>query len=275
LGWIVFAQGGNHGTRLDRSNRQLIEELPMSLYDQPVRVLLATMIDEFKSSNRQQFDNTNAIDWFAERYPRIKESTIRAHLRRFSVNDPSRHHYHPRPGEDLLIKLSPTNYRMFDPDRDPPGTSPPILPDMDDEESADGVQKLDSEFAYERDLQHYLAKNLHAIEPGLQLWKDDDGSIDGIEFDVGGRRIDILAVDKNNDLVVIELKVSKGYDRVVGQIARYMAWIEQHHADEGQSVRGVIIAREIGEDLRLATSKISDVELFEYTLSIELERIGS
>jgi hypothetical protein len=31
-----------------------------------------------------------------------------------------------------------------------------------------------SEFAYECDLQNYLAKNLHRIEPGLRLYEDEE-----------------------------------------------------------------------------------------------------
>ena len=37
--------------------------------------------------------------------------------------------------------------------------------------------------------------------------KEDD-TIPGIEFDVGGEGIDILAVDKDDNYVFIELKVS-------------------------------------------------------------------
>ena len=66
----------------------------------------------------------------------------------------------------------------------------------------------DSEFAFERDLQNFLVKNLHLIEDGLKLLHEEDG-ITGVEYPVGGRRIDILAVDKDGALVVIELKVSK------------------------------------------------------------------
>ncbi|HNR14725.1 MAG TPA: endonuclease NucS, partial [Thermodesulfobacteriota bacterium] len=84
---------------------------------------------------------------------------------------------------------------------------------------------------------------------------------------------DILAVDRNNNYVVIELKVSRGYDRVVGQILRYIAWIEKNHAEPDQTVRGVIIAKEITDDLRLATSRIKDIELFEYELSVSLKQV--
>ena len=84
---------------------------------------------------------------------------------------------------------------------------------------------------------------------------------------------DILAIDNNNNYVVIELKVSKGYDRVIGQLLRYMAWIETNQAEPTQKVRGIIIAREISEDLHLAASKILEVELFEYDLSVSLRNV--
>ena len=127
-----------------------------------------------------------------------------------------------------------------------------------------------NEFAYEKDLQNFLAKNLSLIEHGLSLYKDDD--ITGIEFPVGSRFIDILATDTNNNYVVIELKVSRGYDRVVGQILRYMAWIRKNHAEENQKVRGIIIARKITNDLLLACSEANHIELYEYNLSITLNK---
>ena len=73
---------------------------------------------------------------------------------------------------------------------------------------------------------------------------------------------------------MIELKVSRGYDRVVGQLLRYVAWIKLHQADPGQQVRGQIVAREISEDLILACSQINDVALYEYKLSVSLAQVG-
>jgi endonuclease len=126
------------------------------------------------------------------------------------------------------------------------------------------------EFAFERDLRSYLSKNLATLEKGLKLYQDED--LSGIEFPVGGRFIDILAIDTNGDFVVIELKVSRGYDRVVGQILRYMAWVKKHLAAD-KKVKGIIIANEMTEDLRLAASLVSDLRLFEYAISMELRPI--
>ena len=82
-----------------------------------------------------------------------------------------------------------------------------------------------------------------------------------------------MATDKDNNYVVIELKVSRGYDRVVGQILRYMAWIRKNHAEENQKVRGIIIAREISDDLLLACSEMQNVDLYEYNLAVSLNKI--
>ena len=81
-------------------------------------------------------------------------------------------------------------------------------------------------------------------------------------------------MDEDNDYVVIELKVSRGYDRVVGQLLRYMAWIKRNQADDGQNVRGIVVARQISEDLLLACSELDSVDLYEYQLSVSLQKVG-
>jgi hypothetical protein len=62
---------------------------------------------------------------------------------------------------------------------------------------------------------------------------------------------------------------------VVGQLMRYMAWIQKNQAEPGQQVRGVIVAREISEDLLLACSLLPAVQLFEYELSLKLNRVNT
>ena len=52
-----------------------------------------------------------------------------------------------------------------------------------------------------------------------------------------------------------------------------MAWVERYVAKEHQRVRGAIIANSISEDLKLACSRIDGVELFEYKLSVSLQKV--
>lgn len=70
--------------------------------------------------------------------------------------------------------------------------------------------------------------------------------------------------------MVVELKVSRGYDRTVGQILRYMGWVKANLADE-KVVHGIIVASDITEDLKLAASQAPLVKLVEYEISFKLK----
>lgn len=245
----------------------------MALYDKSVRLLLWDMVDDLSIKEGEIITKQQVINWFRTKYPKVKEGTIAAHLIRLSVNAPSRHHYNAKAGEDdLFYQIDGSHFRLYDSKIDLLALGNDNLSslEIDAEEAVESL--TGTEFAYERDLKYFLAKNLTLIEPSLRLFEDE--GITGLEFPVGGRFIDILAVDARNNLVVIELKVSKGYDRVVGQLLRYMAWLEQNQADPGQQVRGIIIARDISEDLKLACLRVTDVSLFEYELSVTLRRVN-
>lgn len=248
----------------------------MPIYSKPVRLLMKQdMADSFALQPGQSFTKQQAIDWFSSNYPKIKAGTVHCHLIRLSTNAPNRLHYSARPIEDdVFYQLDSGLFRLYDSTLDPvPISETSIKPDTPMAEEKEEVERRGSaEFAFERDLQNYLVKNLSIIDPGLKLYQDE--GITGVEFPAGGRFIDILAVDEKNAFVVIELKVSCGYDRVVGQLMRYMAWIQENQADPGQSVRGIIIAREISKDLTLACSLLSSVKLYQYELSLKLTPVN-
>jgi len=140
------------------------------------------------------------------------------------------------------------------------------------EEEAEEERIEETSFAYEEDLKDYLSKNLSVIESGFKLFESENG-VDGVEYSVDAynKRIDILAIDKNKTYVIIELKVSRGYEKVIGQCLYYKNRVKK--LSNVKKVRIIIIAREISQRLRIATEGLADVELFEYKLSIKLERI--
>lgn len=251
----------------------------MPIYSKPVRALMKEIMSVALAPNEDTiFTKQQAFDWFAENYPKIKTGTITAHLIRLSTNAKSRTHYSAKPeDDDVFFQIDGNHYRLYRPSNDPfpinqdaTGTHDEDLSNVDDIQQQTSNQNTD-QFAYERDLQNFLVKNLNLLEHGLRLYEDE--GIKGIEFPAGGRFIDILAIDKEDALVVIELKVSRGYDRVVGQLMRYMAWIGENQADNDQHVRGMIIANEISKDLVLATSLLNNVQLFEYQLSLSLKQV--
>ena len=247
----------------------------MAIYEKSVKLLFRDMIKDLSIQKGDVLAREQVNLWFKQKYPLIKPGTISAHLLLLSINAPSRIHYgvDQKGKDDLLYQIDSKKFRLYDPTSDPD----PIYIKKASEQEETKVQKDDTkdengnEFAYEKDLQNFLGKNLSLIEAGLSLYMEE--GISGIEFPVDNRFIDILATDKDNNYVVIELKVSRGYDRVVGQILRYMAWIRKNHAEENQKVRGIIIAREISDDLVLACSETKNVELYEYRLSVSLNKI--
>lgn len=128
----------------------------------------------------------------------------------------------------------------------------------------------EQEFAYESDLRDFLARNLSTIEPGLELFRHQDK--DGVEYPVQGGRIDILAKDAGDRFVVIELKVSRGRNATIGQLLYYMGWVDRNLSSPERS-RGIIIAKEIPEALRVASGRVPGVSLYEYAISVKARKV--
>jgi len=110
----------------------------------------------------------------------------------------------------------------------------------------------------------------HDLLSGLRIYRTESG-IEGVEFFVdSNHRIDILAIDKDNVPVVIELKVSRGYQRVIGQCLFYRNRIKK--ILNAPRVRVIIVARTLAPELAVAVEDLPDVELYEYELSVSLKR---
>lgn len=264
----------------------------MPIYEKPTKLLMHDFAAE-KLRKGQVFHPRLAREWFAERYPDINPHTVGMHVDGMSVNNIAQRRHHPsiKPGSghDLFWKIGRGQYRLWDPETDGPpafGAGAVVRPggqaattaaeaeeeiEEVEEELEHAIAATSREFAFERDLKNYLARNLAAIEPGLRLYEEEGFS--GIEFPVGGRFIDILAIGRDDAFVVIELKVSRGYDRTLGQLMRYMGWIRRNLA-KGKPVRGVIVASGITEDLKLA-AWAPDVKLVEYEIEFRLKAVDA
>lgn len=210
----------------------------MPIYDRSTKDLM----HEFANSElkpRQPFTKLDAQKWFAAHYPKIKSNTVGMHVDGMTIDNARRKHsprIRPNEGWDMFVKLPDGRYRLWNPKTDP---SPKYRDDFLAVQSAEPRDHLEDgetdesegsgEFAYERHLRDYLVRNLASLEQGLQLYEEE--GINGVEFPAGGRFIDLLAVDQAGNFVVVELKVSRGYDRTVGQILRYMGWVEKNVAE--------------------------------------------
>lgn len=225
------------------------------------------------------------------KYPDVNSSTLTCQIIICSVNHPSRIHYpenkKPRlctSQYDFLYNTARGRVAPYDPDRQglweivvagdgalvvrvaqeataEPETSPAALDDQQ------------SEFALESHLKAYLARNLARIDFGvpLTLYTSGDGR-DGVEFQTEVGPIDILAISPAGDLYVFELKLGRGADAALGQILRYMGWVDRHLSGE-HKVFGVVLAADISQKLRYAATQVPQVRLMKYELSFAVKPI--
>ena len=126
-----------------------------------------------------------------------------------------------------------------------------------------------SNFAMESHLEDFLIENWAQTDIG----KDFDVFEDGIgqQFKTDAGIIDILAVSKDQkQLLVIELKKGRASDIVVGQILRYMGYVKEELAEDNQTVKGIIIALEDDNRIRLALKMVNNIEFYRYQVSFKL-----
>ena len=128
-----------------------------------------------------------------------------------------------------------------------------------------------NEFVLEKYLEDFIVSNFAAIFKGeLKMYGDAPGS-DGQQYTTDIGSIDILAIEpKTKSFVDIELKKGRPSDQVVGQVLRYMGWVNEKLCDKGQEVRGLIICREPDTRLNYALSMTKNVAVKYYSVSFKL-----
>lgn len=145
---------------------------------------------------------------------------------------------------------------------------------------APGTEQTEEQYTLaliqEWELEQWLADHLNVVENGLLLYSDSRGT--GRQYPAGAWAIDLLAKDRNNTFLVIELKKRLASDQVIGQLCRYVGWVKEHLA-EGEQVRGIIIARELDESIKYALRAFgTDSEILKAVtwdeLGVEFEEHG-
>ena len=125
-------------------------------------------------------------------------------------------------------------------------------------------------FYMEQQLEDFIIENWDGTEFGKEfdlIYKDGELISQQYMTDIG--RIDILAkVKKDGSHVVIELKRNQTSDDTVGQITRYMGWIEENLHDD--KVKGIIVAGKYDEKLYYAQKRLKDIEVFLYEVNFKL-----
>jgi restriction system protein len=132
-----------------------------------------------------------------------------------------------------------------------------------------------SVFAMERHLEDFLIANWAKTPFGkTHSIFEVDGVPVGQQYPTDTGPLDILAVsDDGEEILVLELKKGRASDAVVGQIQRYMGFVQEELANPGQRVRGAIIALDDDLRLRRALSVASNIDFFRYEVSFTLNHV--
>jgi restriction system protein len=147
---------------------------------------------------------------------------------------------------------------------DPPPPGPIISGDTEIEDPV--------AFAREKHLEAFLVTNWNQtiLSKDFSIY-EEDGEPVGQQYATDAGPIGILAVSKDKKrLLILELKRGRASDVVVGQVLRYMGFVKEEIAEEGQSVEGAIIALEDDQKIRWALLSVPSISFYRYQVSFKL-----
>ncbi|WP_109313557.1 endonuclease NucS domain-containing protein [Ruegeria sp. AU67] len=129
-------------------------------------------------------------------------------------------------------------------------------------------------FALERHLHDYMFDNWDMLDLAQEwdIYTRDGEPEAGYEFRTSIGRIDLLAKHKRDPRwLVIELKREKSSDAVVGQVLRYMGWVQKHLVETGETVGGLVVATEGDSQLHYALEVMPSVSFKSYEVEFRLK----
>jgi hypothetical protein len=233
-------------------------------------------------------------DYIRHKYGEVNEGTINCQIIACTVNQPSRIHY-PENNKarvanskyDFLFSTKRGKVELYNPSKhgtweirkDEYGKLTVVQTGIEEFPASEDIELIEDKqelsFPVESHLRDFIAQNIDVIKINdhkLKLYIDNNGR-EGIEYPTDVGIIDILAVDEIDNFVVFELKLSRGTDRAVGQILRYIGWVKKNLAND-RSVTGIIVANIVDEKLKYATFTIPDIKLFEYELNFKIHEVS-
>ena len=230
----------------------------MSKYGKPV---WQHVFEAAKSLKIKTFSPMDIIRKVHETNPEIPSVTIRSYVIAMAPNHPSSTHYpSTRKLHGFFEYLGSGRFQIKE--------KVEIISEDNSEETAVEENFEEAAISLEGDLETFILKDIGSIEEGLHPYRGESGR----QFSVESGRIDILALDKDENFVVIELKAGTASDAVLAQLLGYMADIKKNIAGE-KNVRGIVIAYDFSNRLISAISLLENVAVMRYKVRFNFERV--
>ncbi len=141
-----------------------------------------------------------------------------------------------------------------------------LLPDEAEVEKFDEQIRFQAEMELEEFLERHWSKTSFSAGYDFvarQMLLDDAG------------RLDILAKSKDGrEYLIIELKLGRASDRVIGQLQSYMGYLQSSgYCAHGETVRGIIIGSSEDPKIRHALKVTQNIEFYVYEMQFNMRKI--
>ncbi len=121
-------------------------------------------------------------------------------------------------------------------------------------------------------LRTLLIEQPDALEPGLNLYCNDDGTPVGADYSTGVGDIDLLATDSEGGLVVVMISERNQGDELVAEVLKRIGWVRKHLGAEDQRVRGIVLCEDPPDSLSYAAAAVADTVSFKtYRVALTFE----
>lgn len=89
-------------------------------YDKTIKQMMHDFVKDLQLSPGQRVTSSQILNWFHQKYPNVKESSVRGHLIAMSVNAKSRVHHNVKPGSghDLFYQIDSKTFRLYEERKD-------------------------------------------------------------------------------------------------------------------------------------------------------------
>jgi hypothetical protein len=224
--------------------------------------------EEFKDKD-QILTTRQVIDQIQKKYPgKWKGITIKTHLIGCSINHKSNKWYPTF--QKFLYTIEPGKVRLFDPEKDGtvrqlPNTLKVQLVSVESDPPEGKISEAN--LTFQKDLRKYLRRDISRLDPGLKLFSGE-----GFDVSAGEAKIDILATDSKDNLVVVALGGETATISTLNQILNSMTSIKSELGE--RSIRGLILAKDFGNEIIQAARKADNVSLVKYKVTYDFEVIG-